>query len=326
MTSARLENEMAFVRRILRHRTSVFLGELSALKRHSGSEAVHDTRVQSRRLRAALDAFRDLFEPAAWDAAYAAVALITRKLGKPRETGVMLSLVNELGSADSLADNLCREYLAERLRRKLTKQEKQLRKWLATASTREVGSKVRAIAAGTPRHAGSAGKRSQVDPRAALAARARRVLQESAAPVLAFKPSRPFRKTKDARLHALRISAKRLRYAMEIFDEIWPDGLRGRIALAKALQDAGGIFQDWCILCDKLKGEAKRLKKRRSRHLGAQVGLLLGRAKQRKAELKEMILPALTQFQTSLRTLAHGGSPVPAGGRASPGGGKGARK
>src|SRR5436309_6718452 len=56
-------------------------------------------------------------------------------------------------------------------------------------------------------------------------------------------------------------AAKKLRYTMEIFDPIWPAGLKKEIRLARALQDAGGHYHDWCVLRDRIQKEIGRDRK-----------------------------------------------------------------
>jgi len=133
--------------------------------------------------------------------------------------------------------------------------------------------------------------------------RALRILREQAEPILSFRTRYNFRRASDERLHELRIAAKKLRYAMEIFDPAWPRGLRGPIAEARALQDAGGVYHDWCVLAERLRGEIRRLKSRRTVHMGFQIGRLLAQAQDRRQTLRKQILPELTRLQATLKAL-----------------------
>ena len=103
-----------FGKTILQQRADSLLDELVSLKRRPDEKSIHDTRVQSRRLRAALEAFKDLFAPNPWHAVYGSVKEITRTLGGPRETGVIILLLRDPGGAGDMAESLCREYLMER--------------------------------------------------------------------------------------------------------------------------------------------------------------------------------------------------------------------
>jgi CHAD domain-containing protein len=133
--------------------------------------------------------------------------------------------------------------------------------------------------------------------------RAQTIFKELAKPILAFRPRYHFHRATDDKLHGLRISAKKLRYAMELFAPLWPQGLKDKIADARALQDTGGQYHDWCVLCETLKAEIRRSHKGDNGHLAFQIGRLLALAEDRKAELRKNVLPAITTLQSTLRLL-----------------------
>ena len=136
-----------------------------------------------------------------------------------------------------------------------------------------------------------------------LSERAHRVLSQHARSLLAFRPRSDFRRASDARLHALRIAAKKLRYAMEIFDQVWTGGLRQPIVFARALQDAGGEYHDWSVLCQRLKREIRRLGNGETAHLAFEMGRLLASAEDRRRELRAQMLPGITQLRAALQAL-----------------------
>jgi len=310
--------EREFAAAVLRRRCDALLEEAAALVDAPREDSVHDTRVQSRRLRAALEAFEDLLPPRPARALYDAARAITRALGRPRETGVALALLEELPDTGDPAEKLCREYLAERLRKKLRKQEKRLKRRLKASDLARLRSRVEDLLGAasrreTPRTAPCDGGRT--------IQRARRIFGETARPLLEFDASRDFAGADDERLHALRIAAKKLRYAMEVFDPAWPGGLEEAIARARALQDVGGIYHDWSVLCTGLEKEIGRLERNGSPGLAAGVGRIAALARERKAQLRQEILPALAGLQATLRKLrirakrAGGAPPARSGGR-----------
>jgi CHAD domain-containing protein len=130
--------------------------------------------------------------------------------------------------------------------------------------------------------------------------RAQRIFRELAQPVLSFRTRYQFHRATDDKLHEMRIAAKKLRYAMEIFDPLWPHGLKDQIGDARDLQDVGGEYHDWCVLCGNLKAEIRRFHKGNNSHLVFQIGRLLAFAEDRKAELRKKILPAITTLQATL--------------------------
>lgn len=303
------ENEQAFATTAIQQRGEWLVKELAKLKRHPGEESIHDTRVQSRRMRAALEAFQDLFPSRQWQDLYDSIRRITRALGETRETEVMLCLLDGLTSADAVAENLCREYLDEKLQKKLKKLKKKLNNHLRQIELRVLRTRIRHLLGKPEATAENPAEkvRTASGPRGAAVLadgldRARRIASDLAQPILEFR-TRYFPRASDRQLHKLRIAAKKLRYAMEIFDVLWPGGLQKEIALARAAQDAAGIHQDWAVLKLLLKNEIRQLTSRNRPYLVSQAGRLLVTAEGRKAELRKAILPAVTELQTDLQLL-----------------------
>src|SRR5436190_23426036 len=100
--------EDGFSRQVIADRAASLFKELCSLQAKVREDSIHDTRVASRRMRAALEAFRDLYPARRWKALYERVKQITKVLGKTREAAVDLSLVRELADGD-MAEHLCRE-------------------------------------------------------------------------------------------------------------------------------------------------------------------------------------------------------------------------
>jgi CHAD domain-containing protein len=320
-----LLSDYEFGKAVLQQKADALLAELALLRRRTTEKGVHDTRVQSRRMRAALEAFEDLFSPNPWKALYDSVKQVTRTLGKPRETGVLLMLLDGLDGSGDMAENLCREHLSETLRQKREKLDGRMRKRLGLIEPRRLRSQVdfllssmgpqetwdpAAASPAEPARASSRRQRARAPAQASLLPiwddpldRARRTLRQSAQPILDFRARYRFRRASDEQLHNLRIAAKKLRYAAEIFDPAWPGGLTEVIAQSRALQDAGGNHHDWCVLCEYLKEDIRQLNDRETVHLAFQIGRLLAHAEERRSELRRLILPALTALQSTLRSL-----------------------
>ncbi len=145
--------------------------------------------------------------------------------------------------------------------------------------------------------------------------RAVSVVREQAGPILSFRSRYDFPRASDERLHALRIAAKKLRYAMEIFDPVWPGGLAAEVTMARALQDRAGEYHDWAVLRDRLRTEIRRLTSKETTHLAFQIGRLLAHVEDRKSAKRKEILPALTALQAGIHAAldrADGRAPRPA--------------
>ena len=308
------ELDEALARMVLRQRMESLTDELVRLKRRPDEESIHDTRVQSRRMRAALEAFKDLFPPHPWSALYGLVRQVTKALGRARETEVSLSLLQEQTGSGDMAENLCREYLEQRFRSKLQKRKRKLKRNLREINSRQLRSKTQFLLSNLGPFDDLERPLAKVNqrnfPQLSLfqmqeqpAGRGRRLLAGLSAPILSFRARYDFPRATDQRLHELRINAKKLRYGLEIFSPAFPAGLEKEIALARALQDAGGHHHDWCVLRETLQVEIRRLTKQETTHLAFQLGRLLSRAEDQRTELRKKILPALTQLQAGLRAL-----------------------
>ncbi len=324
MEQHRREEDLTFARQVLEKRSGQLLDEVSALKRRIEEESIHDTRVASRRVRAALEAFQDLFPADVWEACNDSVKGITKTLGRAREEEVSLILLAELTDGGDLAENLCREYLEERYRKDLRQlQQKMLRKLRrvnvralrsrldALLSQLGVGARASRMKQATPprnRQGSARSRRRASDPRQRdlfspgddAHDRPHRVVAKAAEPVLSFRTRYDFPRASDERLHRLRIAVKKLRYAMEIFDPVWAGGLEKEISASRTLQDAAGEYHDWVVLRSRLQREIRRLTKKETTHFAFQIGRLRAQVEDRKAEKRRAILSAITQLQNEL--------------------------
>jgi CHAD domain-containing protein len=318
------ERDQDFARAVLQARAERLVNELTSLKRRVRKESIHDTRVWSRRMRAALEAFQDLFPPRPWKSLYGSVRKVTRTLGRPRETEVTLALLQELSTQGDMAENISCEYLMEKLEARLAKLKMKMKEDLESLDARSLTSKIDFLLSGMGSTEGlgvqerkqrqvriaggrkSAGAESQptLFPLYETSlGRGRRIISEASVPILKFRGRYDFPRAGDDELHALRISAKKLRYAMEIFNGVWPEGLKEETAMARGLQNAGGEFHDWCILSQMLKDDIRRMTKKRTSHMAFQLGRLLAHVEDRRAELRSKILPALIRLQVGLQSI-----------------------
>jgi len=314
-------SDRAFGAEVLQNRAQQLLGQVSSLKRRIGGESVHDTRVASRRLRAALEAFEDLFPPERWKAGYSSARAVTKALGRVREEEVTLGLLAGLTNGGDLAENLCREYLEERYRKEIARLQAKMMRRLGRINMRHLRAQIDTLLQGfgPPGAPTEAGQEEPAGAAPATASRrrdshqgnlfdrpggplvrARRVAESLCAPILSFRPRYDFRRASDERLHNLRIAGKKLRYALEIFDPVWPGGLASEIALSRALQDTAGEYHDWVVLRERLQAEIRRLTRKETTHLAFQIGRILALVEDRKSEKRKAILPALTGLQTGL--------------------------
>jgi CHAD domain-containing protein len=199
--------------------------------------SVHQARVATRRLRAALPVLRKSLDAHAIDRARTRVRRMTRALGPVRELDVSLMQLDEFanrGVASARAINHVRQAIThDRLERRRAmlaaitpgKVERLRRELVHVGSGPEVGGRPGAIKDAVRR----------VQRRAKQLAMA---IEEAGS---LYAPER---------LHAVRIAAKKLRYAMEIERELKRSRVTARIRQLKLLQDRLGRLHDLHVLAE----------------------------------------------------------------------------
>lgn len=241
LTSAGLPDttHREFGSRMTLERLALLKQEIPGVRQGRDIEAVHRMRVASRRLRTALRLFEELWPPRRGKAWQREVRRVTRSLGEARDADVQILFVEgELRS--------CRE---PGLRRGLARLRLRLRQRRANLQARVVKRVNRLVAGGVMEEmeqdlaplAGDLGKPPA--PSRTLGLRAEGLIQTRLEALLAYEP---FVKRPDCtvELHRMRIAAKRLRYALEVFDPLYNGRFTGTIAALKQIQDQLGLIHD----------------------------------------------------------------------------------
>jgi hypothetical protein len=109
-----------------------------------------------------------------------------------------------------------------------------------------------------------------VDPDASVIANARRVLAVRIAEFYSFDPIVPYPELSNA-LHDLRISAKRLRYTLELFRPQFGKAGERQIERVKSLQEALGTLHDNDVRIDLIGDELSQLMVEQSRKTRSDV-------------------------------------------------------
>lgn len=204
--------------------------------RRGSLKAVHQARVASRRLREILPIVGNVAGARRLRRAVRHVRAVTRALGPVRELDVTLALVGQLtasGPEATLAISSVRRLVAEERRRRRRAMLEVITPGRVARTLRAVQAVQARLAAATP----------DEEWRALLAARALAragALGHAIADVgLLFDP---------ARLHFVRIAAKKLRYALELVAEARLAKVAPLIPLLKKTQDQLGRLHDLGIL------------------------------------------------------------------------------
>jgi CHAD domain-containing protein len=257
--------EVAFA--CLRRRFADFLASEPGVRLGEDAEAVHDMRVASRRLRAALALFSEVL-PARASRHRRELKWVADGLGEVRDLDVQLE---NLGTWAAELPPDEEKHLLEPIRvleeRRTSARRRLLRTLDSKRYERLVGSFTVMVQHGPPRRG------------------------PARAPVLAAAPDlirRKMRKVKRAgdsltpesdpsEFHALRIRCKRLRYTLEFFEPIYPRASRRLIRRLVEVQDSLGAHQDAQVARTSLR----RLAADRRARLGPEAVFLLGRMAER---------------------------------------------
>lgn len=222
-------------------------------------EATHDARVATRRLQSALSVFEALLPVAApgLGAVSKELKAIQKDLSAARDIDVAHQLLAATATTDTTA-SVALDAALEALEKERDEAEHARTRALARAGRGRLRRELRALAKSVrPRasHAIPAGI-------AAVAGEARARLDEALAD-----------RGTDAEVHKFRVAVKKLRYAIEPFEDLDPAASELARALSE-VQDTLGAAHDRSEIAARLDGYAERLRASERTSLAAALGLL----------------------------------------------------
>ncbi len=202
--------------------------------------SVHQARVATRRLREALPVLRASISTRSLSRVRRRVRRMTRALGPVRELDVALSHLDELR-----ASNVVSPRAIARVRQAVTQERQKRRRDMLAAITPGKVEKLRQRLGqvGEAPDAGETGAALDEVGRQ-IARRARRLTAAIERAGGLYLPDR---------LHAVRVAAKKLRYALEIERELKRSRATARITQLKRVQDLLGEMHDFEILIDRTR-------------------------------------------------------------------------
>ncbi|MCC7240499.1 MAG: CHAD domain-containing protein [Acidobacteria bacterium] len=237
---------MALPARLLRQRLLSLLDALPAAA--SGDVAsVHRARVASRRLRAVLPVLAEAADSDVLDRARKHVRRITRVLGPIREIDVALVLLDEVGPFSKTAPRALAR-VRSHLMAERTSRRRAMLEVITPATLRTL--EARLHVASRPRPSSSVDEAEVRGARQRAVRRARALIDEAQRAGGLYVPER---------LHAVRIAAKKLRYALEVERELTRSRAVARINRLKRLQDVLGEIHDFEILLQHVREVQVRL-------------------------------------------------------------------
>ena len=250
-----------YAARALADRLGPMRQQIDAVRRADDIEAVHQMRVASRRLRAALQIFTDALPKAKARRWRKQIRKVTRALGAARDADVQIEFVDRVLER---ATDRRRAPGLKRLRLRLAQQRDALQADVDRAMDQLEAS---GLFESMPRdlHAISveaqlAGAGTRAD---ALLRQARCVIQRRLEELLAYQQyvDQPHMAEQ---LHQMRIAAKRLRYTMEVFADVYEGRLDKPLKRAKRLQGQLGQLHDMDVWIDTLP---RFIEQERRRHV-----------------------------------------------------------
>lgn len=228
---------------ILHARFDAMMRHADGTREGSDPEALHDMRVASRRLRAALDAFAPAYGGGKFRRAMRETKTLTRALGAVRDDDVLLGAMRRYaeGVPEDEAPAVAR--FIERLEAERGRHREGLLRDLDALDESGYPSRFREAVA-EPEKRGPA-RESGADA-------GQRIV---AAQTAAFYALAPHIENPDAveELHEMRIAAKRLRYALELFAEPLGPDTGAALASVRAFQEIVGEIHDADVRADLLR-------------------------------------------------------------------------
>jgi triphosphatase len=269
---------------VLRRQFAALLASEAGTRLGDDIEDLHDMRVASRRLRAAVALFADAL-PAEAVRLRPELAWLGRTIGAVRDLDVQLAQLDDWASGLPEPDGAA----LERLRALLLDKRADARAAML-------------LAFDTPRYGRLVHRfGSMLRSRSGI----RTAAVHSVAPALLEHRQRMFRKRlkpvarggdDPAAYHQLRIAAKRFRYALEFLADVYPGETETLVRRTVALQDLLGAYQDAHVASTRLR----QLAATRSAELGGQTVFAMGEIAERHRAGMDRIRPRVAPTAAKL--------------------------
>lgn len=230
---------------VVGHLTDVILHFApSAAEGQEGPEPVHQMRVAVRRLRSAIKVFRRAVSCPAVDAVDAGLKALATKLAPTRDWDVFVTETGAAVAGTFAAEKRLQRLLATAEQRQSACHD-ELRAFLAGAEFRRLGIELACLAGGHDWQ-GTLGETEHAALDVPLDEFAARVLNRRLKQLLRIDDD--IAELEPAALHAIRLRAKRLRYAAEIFAPLYPGKSASRfIRRLSTLQNQLGALNDAAV-------------------------------------------------------------------------------
>jgi len=244
--SATLEATCVYGAKIIQRHLAAMAAEVEGVRAAEDIECIHRMRVATRRMRTALTLFSDCFPKQDYKKIQKDVRKVTRALGEARDLDVQLEVIE--AALEEFPDPVFQPGI-KRLKLRLTQRRAEVQQHVDAAMDKMLADQLieRLEAWAAPLLEQS---KSVYLYTPALYQLAFRGIQVRIDELLSHVPYITDPQNVQE-LHAMRISAKRLRYAMETFEELYGGQLKPYITTARKLQDQLGAIHDldvWIVM------------------------------------------------------------------------------
>ena len=244
--SATAEATCVYGAKIIQRHLAAMAAEVEGVRAAEDIECIHRMRVATRRMRTALTLFSDCFPKQDYKKIQKDVRKVTRALGEARDLDVQLEVIE---AALEEFPNPVFQPGIKRLKLRLTQRRAEVQQHVDAAMDKMLADHLieRLEAWAAPLLEQS---KSVYLYTPALYQLAFRGIQVRIDELLSHVPYITDPQNVQE-LHAMRISAKRLRYAMETFEELYGGQLKPYITTARKLQDQLGAIHDldvWIVM------------------------------------------------------------------------------
>ncbi|MHC4177505.1 MAG: CHAD domain-containing protein [Planctomycetota bacterium] len=291
----------------LRKQAKRLAAQIDGARRADDPECVHQARVASRRLRAAMRMFSDCFDAKQLKGWRKQIRRVTDRLGDARDRDVQIEFL--CGVLDALDEKACYPGVA-RLLVKLEQQREQAQAQVVRAADRLGGSgvleEIRAVAKAVLSEA----QAEEVTLQSPFAlAETRRHILDNLEQLLPYQDSLADGEDLQ-RHHAMRIAAKRLRYTVEISAPVYGGQLDGTIDAIKRVQTLLGEVHDCDVWVEHLQTFAAKERKRIVRHYGhpgpsARLEVGIEYLRQQRVERRQQVFGELVDYWQELSRERH---------------------
>ncbi len=249
----------------VRGRARQLAAQLDGIRKAEEIECVHQARVASRRLRAAMRMFRDCFKARRIKRWRRHIRRVTAELGDARDKDVQIEFL--CGVLDRVAEKACYPGIA-RLMVRLERQRERLQAKVIRAVDRlQRGGALDEMQAVSKRVVSESKARGVGVQSAVSYAQTEQHILQRLNRLLPYQDSLADPKAKK-RHHAMRIAAKRLRYTVEIAKPVYAGRLKPTVEVVKKLQSLLGEVHDCDVWMDQLPVYARKERRRIVKRFG----------------------------------------------------------